>query len=149
MTESPGRREGRALPPELAGDAPRALPPAFEHGPLARRQRRIAWGLGIASAVCVLLGLMPWVKTLALYILPLRYLVWIGAALATGGAVSHLTRPEMRKAARYIREGTVGWARVQGLVKTPTAVVNGQPSQHAFVATLQVLHPDTRQGPSN
>jgi hypothetical protein len=133
------------LPSELDGDPPRELPDAIRHGPLAQTDRRAFWGCLVAAALCFALSSLSFVETLALYILPLAYLHWIGIALALIAFSSYLGFGQLKKSSRYVQHGRAGFGRVVELVKYPSVVVNGQPSAYAFQAIVQTLHPHSDQ----
>jgi hypothetical protein len=79
------------------------------------------------------------VDVLARYVLPLGYLQWIGLGLIVLGAGVGAALTLRRGPFRYVRDGLPLAARIVDLVKTPTAIVNGVPSAHAFVASI-VFH---------
>jgi hypothetical protein len=133
------------LPPELAGEAPRQLPPEVQEGPLALRKRAAFWGLLAAAAVCLLISLLPFVDTLALYFLPLGYLLWISIGLFVIALLTYLGGGHLKKAAKYVQHGKAGFGRVVELIKYPSVTTHGQPTMHSFQATVQVLHPDSDQ----
>jgi hypothetical protein len=131
------------LPSELTGESPRDLPDSVAAGPLSEARRRTFWGCLFGAVVCFLLSLLPFVKTLAIYVLPLGYLSWISVALCVGAAVEYFRAGELKAAANYIRNGHAAFGRVVELIKCPTIVVNGQPTMHAFQAFVQVINPQT------
>jgi hypothetical protein len=122
----------------LVGPPPRQLPDSFSEGRPSVRRRRAFWGCLAAGVACFTLAPLPFVKTLSLYLLPLGYLTWIGLAIFIFGLIAYLRAADVRQAARYIQYGEVSLAPVVGLVKTPTAIVNGVPARHAIVATLNL-----------
>jgi hypothetical protein len=123
---------------ELAGPPSRQAPDALYEGPLAVRRKRALYGCFTAGAICVALAPLPFVKTMAIYFLPLGYLLWIGLALAVLGTVAYVLASELRKVRRYIEVGEVGLARVVDLVKAPVLIYNGVPSMYAFLARLEL-----------
>jgi hypothetical protein len=131
------------LPAELTGATPRPIPDSVQQSHLAQRHRNIFWGLLTAGTVCGLLAPVPFVNTLALYILPLGYLFWIALGLLAFAVVGHFSQGELKKACRYIEEGEASIARVKSLVKTPTSVVNDQTTTYAFAAGLQMQQPES------
>lgn len=136
---------GLRLPPELEGDVPRPLPAEVQEGPLAQRKRSAFWGLLTAAAVCLVLSGLPFVDTLALYFLPLAYLTWISIGLVVIAFVTYLSGGALKKAAQYVQHGNAAFGRVVELIKYPSVSMHGQPTMHAFGATVQLLHPDTNQ----
>lgn len=138
-----GPVESQTLPKELVGPAPRELPDSVKSGRLAQRRRQVFWGCMTAGGLCAAIAPLPFVDTLALYVLPLGYLTWIAVGLAVIGAANYFVPAELNKACRYIREGQTAFARVCSLVKTPTVLVEGQVTTYAFVAQVELLHPET------
>ncbi len=133
------------LPPELVGEVPRPIPVEVQEGPLAQKKRSAFWGCLAAAAICLLLSGMPFVDTLALYFLPLGYLLWISLGLFAIAIFAYFGGGALKKAARYVQYGGAGFGRVVELVKYPSVVRHGQPTMHAFQATVQALHPDYDQ----
>jgi hypothetical protein len=133
------------LPPELVGDVPRQLPPEVLEGPLAQRKRAAFWGFLAAAAVCLVVSLLPFIDTLALYFLPLGYLLWISLGLFVFALLTYLGGGHLKKAAKYVQYGHAGFGRVTELVKYPSVAMHGQPTMHAFRAIVQVPHPDSDQ----
>lgn len=138
QVELPGNDQ---LPEELQGTVPREVPIAVKHGRLAQKQRNVVWGLFVAGLICIGLDGLPFVETIALYVLPLGYLLWIGIGLCALAALAYLNPQDFKKACRYIQQGEAKFGRVTGLVKTPTLVVHGQTTQYAIVANVQICHP--------
>jgi hypothetical protein len=95
--------------------------------------------------VCLVLSLLPFVDTLALYLLPLGYLRWISLALFVIALLSYLGGGALKKASRYVQYGNAGFGRVVELIKYPSVLMHGQPTMHAFRAIIQVLHPNSDQ----
>jgi protein-S-isoprenylcysteine O-methyltransferase Ste14 len=133
------------LPAELVGDVPRPLPHEIHDGPLAQKRRAAFWGCLVAAAVCLVLSVAPFVDTLALYLLPLGYLRWISLGLFVIALLSYFGGGALKKAARYVQYGNARFGRVVELIKYPSVEMHGQPTAHAFRATVQVLHPDSDQ----
>jgi hypothetical protein len=133
------------LPAELVGDVPRAVPDEVQQGPLAQKNRAAFWGCLVAAALCLVLSVTPFVDTLALYFLPLGYLQWISLGLFVIALFSYLGGGALKKATRYVQHGSAGFGRVVELIKYPSVVMHGQPTAHAFRATVQVLHPNSDQ----
>src|SRR5262249_51115683 len=131
------------LPEELRGPTPRVRPAFVKYSPLAAKQLNIFLGCMVAGGMCLVLSPLPFVKTMALYFLPLGYLTWIGVGLCALGAVIYTTGAEFKRACKYLEEGEAAFGRVQALVKRPTLVVHGQPSTYALFAVVQLRHPDT------
>ena len=134
---------GSSFEPEFTGHPPRAIPDRLLEGPYARRRRAAVSVLVVTGAVCLLLSHAPGLDVLARYVLPFGYLSWIGVGcllLAAGTYVPYALR---QGAFRYVRDGLPLAVRVSELVKAPTAIVNGAPSQHAFVATVVFRDPET------
>jgi hypothetical protein len=137
--------QGLRLPPELEGDVPRPLPAEVKEGPVAQRQRSAFWGLLTAAAVCLILSGLPFVDTLALYFLPLAYLTWITIGLFVIAIATHFSGGALKKVANYVQHGNTAFARMVDLVKYPSVQMHGQPTNYAFGATVQLLHPDSQQ----
>ncbi len=137
--------ETRSFEPELVGPSPRPIPDDLRRGPYEQRRRKTEIALVAAGLGCLAASRAPGLETLALYVLPLGYLGWIGLgliALAAVGAADRSLRPGPY---RYVKDGVPLPAVVRGLLKAPSLVHNGQPSHYAFNATLAVRHPETRE----
>jgi hypothetical protein len=131
------------LPAELQGPTPREIPDAVKQGRLYLRNRKTVWTLAVLGLGCLLADELPFVQTLALYFLPLGYLLWIGIGLSAIAVYAYLAPPELKKAKRYIEQGEAGFGYVTSLIKTPTLIYNGQPTQFAIVAQVRMQHPQT------
>lgn len=129
--------------PELQGPPPREVPDGVWHGLYARRRRRLFTGLLVSGAISLALSGVPFINALAVYIVPLEYLSWIGAGLLAMAVFAKLKDRFTQGPYRYIREGQPLVARVVELVKAPTVVVNGQASRHAFTAVIEFSDPVT------
>lgn len=129
--------------PELQGPPPREVPDGVWHGLYARRRRRLFTGLLVSGAISLALSGVPFINALAVYIVPLEYLSWIGSALLAMAVFAKLKDRFTQGPYRYIREGQPLVARVVELVKAPTVVVNGQASRHAFTAVIEFSDPVT------
>jgi hypothetical protein len=132
-----------AFEPELTGMPPRPVPDALGEGPYARRRRAAIVALAVAGAFCLALSRAPGVDVLARYLLPLGYLLWIGVAALLLAGVLYVELSLRRGPFRYVSEGLPLAVRVVDLIKTPTAIVNGTPSTHAFVAAVVFRHPES------
>lgn len=131
------------LPEELEGEAPRALPESLQEGPLLRAHRKIHWSCLAAGALCLVLGMVPFVRELGLYFLPFAYLSWIGIGICLLTMGSRFMSGEPQKTLTYVESGQVGYGKVAELVKAPSAVVNGVAAHYAFHALTEVIHPET------
>src|SRR5262245_7413758 len=131
------------LPEELRTPTPRERPSFVRNSPVAAKQMNIFLGCLAAGVMCLVLSPLPFVKTMALYLLPLEYIAFIGLGLCAIGAIIYTTGGELRRACRYIEEGQAAFGRVQAIVKKPTLLVHGQPSQYALFAAVEVRHPET------
>src|SRR4029079_5201173 len=83
----------------------RPVPDGLDRGPYARRRRGMAAAAGASGLACLLLSRVPGVDTLALYVLPLGYLDWIGAALLLTAAGVYLSVALRLGPFRYVRDG--------------------------------------------
>lgn len=135
----------RSLEPELVGPPPRPLSASLAEGPYARGRRTATVALLATGLVSLVVAEAPWVDRLALYLLPLGYLEWIGIACLVGAAVAPLERRLARGRYRYVRDGVVLTARILDLVKAPAAIVNGQAIQYAFRASILLEDPESRE----
>jgi hypothetical protein len=129
--------------PELTGHPPRPIPDRLNEGPYPRDQRTRVALLVAIGVVCLLLSRAPGIDVLALYVLPLGYLSWIGLAALAGAAAAYIPIALHRGPFRYVRDGLPLAVRVLEIVKGPTTIVNGQPSTHGLVATVAFRHPET------
>jgi hypothetical protein len=132
-----------AFEPEFTGHPPRPIPDRLAEGPYARRQRATAVVLAIVGVACLLLSRAPGVDVLARYVLPFGYLDWIGLAALVISAVGYVHLAWRMGSFRYVRDGLPLAVRVVDVVKMPTAIVNGTPTAHAFVAAVVFRHPET------
>lgn len=129
--------------PELHGPAPRALPDLLKLGPHPTQQRRSALALALFGGISLLVSALPPVRAAGLYFLPLAWLDWIGfgaLGLALVIAADQALRVGRR---RWVRDGTPLVTQVLELVKAPSQIVNGTPTQGRFTATVVFAHPDT------
>ena len=131
--------------PELTGPPPRPIPDRLSEGPYPREQRTRALLLLAFGLLCLLLARAPGIDVLALYVLPLGYLSWIGLVLLAGAAAAYLPLALHRGPYRYVRDGLPLAVRVLDLVKGPRTIINGQPSTHGFVAAVGFPDPQTRE----
>lgn len=134
---------GLQLPPELIGPPPRELPEAFHHGRVAETRQKSFWVAMLSGGACAALALLPFVKTLGLYILPLAYLAWIGVGICAIGVWAYLYASDYRKARKYVELGDAAFGHVAALTKVPGTVVNGQTTTKKFLAHLELRRPLT------
>jgi hypothetical protein len=134
---------GFAFEPEFLLPPPRQIPENLERGPHALGQRRAAVAFVTAGFLCLVVRELPVAASLALYILPLGYLGWIGLGCLLVAAVLRLQEALHQGPYRYVRDGLVVPARVVQLVKAPSVIHNGQPAEYAFTARVELVHPET------
>jgi hypothetical protein len=132
-----------AFEPELQGPAPRPIPELLRQGPYAKRRRDGVRALLAFGAGALLLDAVPGVDVLALYLLPLAYLSWIGFGALAIAALSWLDFSLRLGPFRYVRDGVPLVVRVVDLVKGPSRLVNGQPTHYAYTAEVAFAHPLT------
>ncbi len=137
--------ESYALEPELQGDSPRPMPQWVDDGRLAKQRRLSRAGFFATGVICLLLSQLPWIDDLAFYFLPLGYLFWIGAVCLLVGGVQQLSHAFVLGPFRYLRDGVPLVVRILGLVKAPSAIVNGEAAQFAFQAVVDFEDPDSRE----
>src|SRR5579872_6321730 len=135
-TAEPTAADNVELPEELRGPPPREIPEAIKKGRLYVKNRAVVWTLAVLGLACVLGDGLPFIQTLALYFLPLEYLLWIGIALCACAAYAYLAQRELRRAKQYIEHGEVAFGRVTSLVKQPTMVQHGRAVSFAIVANV-------------
>jgi hypothetical protein len=143
VEDDPAPSERYVFEPEFTARPPRPIPDRLDDGPYARRRRSAAITLALTGLVCLLLAGAPGVEVLARYVLPLGYLKWIGIALLVSAAGAYLALSLRIGPFRYVRDGLPLAARVVEIAKVPTAIVNGAPSTHGFVATVIFRDPET------
>jgi hypothetical protein len=134
---------GYAFEPELTGPTPRPLPELLKQGPHPASRRQSAAVLAAFGGFCVLLSTFPFVRTAGLYFLPLAWADWIGIgslALALFGWANVALGLGRR---RWVRDGIPLAVQIVELVKGPSAIVNGTPSQCRFTATVAFPHPQS------
>ncbi len=131
------------LEPELQDPPPRPIPAELRQGRHGRGQRRVAWGLLAAGLCCLASAPMPIVHTWALFLLPLKFIGWVGAGL-TVFAIGAFAAMRMRGGPyRYVEEGLPVVARVVGLTLRPVTVMDGTPATYRFDALIQYRDPAT------
>jgi hypothetical protein len=131
------------LPEELRAPPPREIPEAIKQGRLYLKNRAMSWTLAVLGMACVLGDGLPFIQTLALYFLPLEYLLWIGIGLCACAAYAYLGPRELRRAKQYIEQGEAAFGRVTSLVKTPTMVQHGRAVSFAIVANVRLRNPES------
>jgi len=93
--------------------------------------------------LCVIAGQLPIVNHWGLYIVPLKYLTWIGCAwLAVAGMIP-VWAIVSKGPYRYIEEGLPIVARVRNLALLPSKIVNGQKASFRYVAAIDFRDPAT------
>jgi len=143
MMESEISREIHLFEDELQGPTPRSVPPFLKEGSFSRR-RSLALGLFLLTGTAlVFLSLVPWVRQLGLYIIPLGYIRWGGLAciLLSGAAFS--LRGILPGPFEYVIRGLPVSVRVLNVTKSPTAMVNGEPAFYSFQVEGETIHPET------
>lgn len=103
----------------------------------------MAVAAGASGLACLLLSRVPGVDTLALYVLPLGYLDWIGAALLLTAAGVYLSVALRLGPFRYVRDGLALPVRIVALTKRATTLHNGTPATHALFAMVTFRQPGT------
>jgi hypothetical protein len=133
---------GRSFEPEFTGPPPREIPDELGDGPHARRERAKAVGLATAGVLCLALTRAPGVDVVARHLLPAAYLGWIGAGLLLLACVPLLERARRSGPYRYVREGVPVVAKILGLEKAVSRIVNGVPASYAIWAAVALRHPE-------
>lgn len=136
----PGTDKTYEIEEELRADAPRALPSSVvdELRAKRRRERNVLLAIGL---FCVVLARVPFVETLADYVLPLRYLVWIGAACGAGWLVLLVARLPTGAYRPYV-EGHPFPAVIRSLELAPTSILGGSPTHYAYRAVVEGIDDD-------
>ncbi len=124
--------------PELLGPTPRPIPDELRSGPYGRGRRRGLYALGWVVCLCLLSANYWLFKELGKYILPFAYLWWIGWGAAAIWVVAFLRSRFSLGPYRYVRDGIPAVARILEIVKAPSVIVNGTPSQHAYNAVIEL-----------
>src|SRR4051812_44740066 len=104
------------LPEELLAPVPRQVPEAVKYGQFAHRGCNLTWGISTAGVVCIACDALLFMDVLALYIIPLAYLLWIGLGLCSIGALGFVLNTGLKKRCRYIEHGEAAFGRVVRLV---------------------------------
>ncbi len=130
---------------ELQGPVPRPVPDRIRLGPFEQRRRKAVLAAVIAGVLCFALGQAPFWRELGYYILPLKYLRLIGLGILVCAAIGYLRIRFAAGPYRYIERGIPLVARITALVKAPSLIYNGQPTQHAFNAAIEYRDPDSRE----
>src|SRR5262249_13600716 len=120
-------------------------PDEYREGRYARRRRGNMLALLISGIVCLVLGLLPIVKYLGLFFLPLYYLSWIGVALLIWWMVRLGMSLVQRGPYEYVEDGTPIVARIAWLLMQPHLVQHGSVSSYKFMALLQYHDPQTQE----
>lgn len=122
--------------PELLPAVPRPIPRSTWQG---RSRREWTWTAlaFVMLGSCFFLGsqrMKPWLRTLA---------PWLGIGLIACGILGFFLGRLCLGPARYLRQGAALIARVIGLEKVPTLVVDGQPLYVAIAALIEHRDPQT------
>ena len=139
MSTTPGQLQ---LPVELNRPTPRPLPLDFGnnfHNVNRKRNTILLIGSGI---FCMALSFLPFVRMIAVYILPFYLLFWFGLLLCLIGIYYWFTYSKIKYVEDYVKHGEVAFAEVKELVKVP---LGGNPEDvvsKLFVAKLEMKHPD-------
>lgn len=128
---------------ELQDEPPRPIPAELRRGRYAKRARLTAWAFLVVGVLSMATGMLPVVKFCGLFVLPLKYLTWIGVGCAAAAAFGFLSNLVRRGPYRYVEEGVPIVARVCSLVLGPTAIVNGEPASYGFAASIQYRDPES------
>jgi hypothetical protein len=126
--------------PELVGPTPRPIPDVLRAGPYGRSRRRGLYALAWVVCLCLVSANFWLVKEVGKYILPFAYLSWIGWGAAVIWVAAFLGSRFRLGPYRYVRDGIPTVARILEIVKAPSVIVEGTPSQHAFNAIIEVRH---------
>ncbi len=131
------------LEPELLEETPRQIPGFVYDSSYVKKAKQVQRGLLSAAVFCMALQFLPFVQDLSAYVLPLGYAGWLGVVLILLylGAVVSLTRGG--GPLKYFTHGQPVVVQVLELVKQPTVIMNGSETHFAFVAVVQLRHPDT------
>jgi hypothetical protein len=130
-----------AFEPELREAVPRPIPAALTQGRHAQGKRKAAWGFLIVGVVLVASAFLPFMATLALYVLPLQFVGWIGLGCCIIAAVIFNANRSREGPYRYVREGTPLVVRIRDLKLRPTYILNGQTVTCRYFATVDYLDP--------
>ncbi len=127
--------------PEVRAAAPRALP-GYALDKLRNSRRTTYLVLAFAAGSCLALDTQPWIRTFSLYFLPLGYLPWIAGGLFAMLVIAYLRRNSLPKHYVFLRDGAPQAARIEQLVKAPTAIMNGQATHYAYKAVVTLRKPE-------
>jgi hypothetical protein len=131
--------------PELVGEVPRPIPDEARQGRYARSFRQSIYTLMWIACFSFVLAPLPFVKEVGQYFVPCEYLRWIGIGSLLIAAGVFVYGRLFTGRYRYIREGVPLLARVVSLVKTPSLIVHGNPSQFVIVAFVEFRDPYSGQ----
>ena len=124
---------------------PRSIPNEVIEGNLyTSRKSNLILCLIIGCAM-IAFSYVPFVKSIALYFLPLDYLIWIGSAIILLSFIHFIRAEKLKAALKYLREGELGEGKVLDIIKTPTLTHYGETTQFIFIAKVEFEHPKDRE----
>ncbi len=129
--------------PELSGEPPRQVPAGLRRGRHGRRQLRTFYGFLLAGGLCLVFDQIPITKFLALFLLPLQYLDWIGVGCGVIALFNYLNHRACKGPYLYVQDGRPLVARILALAVRPWAIIDGTPSGCEVAALVQYRDPQT------
>ena len=100
------------LPAELRGVIPRTVPIEMYDAPGMHQFQYRCWIAVVTGIIMLLLSLLPIIKTWAMYLLPLAYLMHAGFVVAAVGAIYWLWFKATGGPTRYIERGKAAMAEI-------------------------------------
>lgn len=137
--------EGYTFEDEINGPTPRATPPSFAQGRLARSRRLTVIITGTIGAGFLLMSFMPWTPTLAHYLLPMKFASYIGIGLITIAGIRLGLGLSSGKELNVFRTGEPFAARIVDLAHAPIQQANGSATLFAYFARVVFTHPRTNE----
>ena len=139
--------EDFSFEPEFEQPVPRSIPPQTRAGHHSRMNESAKWACLTFAALFLLLGTLPQIKDLTVYIVPLAFVNEIGLVLLAMWGIAAVWTFIERFAAlgpyRYVSMGLPFVARVLTLVKSPTRISNGAISHYAIFVLVEYREPQT------
>jgi hypothetical protein len=123
---------GFAFEEEFAPATPRPVPAALNWGAWASGRRKKLLVAVEIGAVCVILARLGFVRELAPYVLPLKFLDWIGGAFLVVAAIAWLSQKSSPGRFRYVKEGRPVAARITGASVVADSAIEGMASYKAI-----------------
>ncbi|MEM7782608.1 MAG: hypothetical protein AAF623_04580 [Planctomycetota bacterium] len=128
----------RSLPVELQTEAPRKTPASFWKSAIGKQERVRVLSLFFFGVALIGIHFLPIVQNSAVYVVPLKYLPFLGGVLVVASIGFAFLKTNSSQAREKIRNSAAGLAKVNEVKLIPAAHVQGKVSQKAFQVDLTV-----------